>query len=974
MSLFPAYAENISGQSEKQEISETERTCSKDVTDQNWLQNSSCQEISTLVTNLQGDNWTDSSEDEVSVVASSSNIKTSSDKNVTKIVKKKNHKTRKKLSNDIETNSKNIYFEDRKRNKKISTLDTLGHEIRPSYKSSTNKLGLKTIKKQKRKKYVRYYTINLNSKRRKTDDPPGYDDNESTEILNFAVNQENEIQNKQKEAIEEFNIKLAENPKDVSTWLKYVNFQDHVVQLQQFSKKSDSKHLVNQKKLSIVEKGLNENSDSTELLKLKMQLMAQILPVDQFSSQIEAMIQKDPKNFVLWQVLILIIQTSCSLSKVSKILNYYVKCFAVLKQKSKTDAKFYDEQVLGLLYQCLTFLRHAGLWEQMWEIIKINLCLNLTLEQETLENINVIDDKNLMDMEELILTSQLPLNQLWLRIESLRENCYWTGIDIKKVDVSLVADEKRLVSADEVNDFIYPTISKESNFRIAILSILCLKVPLLPSRHYTLKDFNLDELFWSIDSLEFILPMIYSTVWIGETNSCLCNENVLKNLLEGNLTSGPQFLKFHPAQEIYLDFVRLVFKTIAHKLTGNEKISIFIWWLKFERMLVFITKNDPLREKSRNKKLKTAVKNFLKESENRNNLHYYREFSMIEYELGSFDNCIQILKKIILLQDTNRLNYEEKKALLSLYRTIFEVLLNSNFVENQYLEVFQEVVKSMENFISVCFKHDSNLSILEMLYNEILKFFLESPEDETEESFLLTNIHCDMIICYAYLMYTESADNIEDILDLFDRCLTHSEKCIRLQERFYETKICFLKFCQSKHHNCNISLKKTVHEVLQKCPNNFFFLSVNSLIEIEQPFWKLKTTHEKSTIWAIIATCLAGRARISYFKNIGLEESFTAMVNKMLAFHKKVGTKQEVQGCPLIWRFYMLLLKEHNLCEKKGEEIYYEAISQCPWARSVYISAAEVAPQILTQIQDLIKEKELRIHVTPEELDILRES
>ena len=68
----------------------------------------------------------------------------------------------------------------------------------------------------------------------------------------------------------------------------------------------------------------------------------------------------------------------------------------------------------------------------------------------------------------------------------------------------------------------------------------------------------------------------------------------------------------------------------------------------------------------------------------------------------------------------------------------------------------------------------------------------------------------------------------------------------------------------------------------------------------------------------------------------------------------------------------MLLLREESLVEKKGEQIYHESITNCPWARCIYIDSAEVAPQKLTQIQDVIREKELRIHITPEELDILR--
>lgn len=40
--------------------------------------------------------------------------------------------------------------------------------------------------------------------------------------------------------------------------------------------------------------------------------------------------------------------------------------------------------------------------------------------------------------------------------------------------------------------------------------------------------------------------------------------------------------------------------------------------------------------------------------------------------------------------------------------------------------------------------------------------------------------------------------------------------------------------------------------------------------------------------------------------------------------------------------------------------------------QALYIDAAKHAPQELHQVQDLIIEKELRLHVTPEELDVLR--
>lgn len=88
-------------------------------------------------------------------------------------------------------------------------------------------------------------------------------------------------------------------------------------------------------------------------------------------------------------------------------------------------------------------------------------------------------------MEEVILTSGLPLNQLWLRIESLRERCHWISIEQDELDV--VGDSKRLVLSEDVTDFVHPFKSNESNFVFAVHCLVLLKVPLLPTRHCLLE-------------------------------------------------------------------------------------------------------------------------------------------------------------------------------------------------------------------------------------------------------------------------------------------------------------------------------------------------------------------------------------------------------------------------------------------------------------------------------------------------------
>lgn len=70
-------------------------------------------------------------------------------------------------------------------------------------------------------------------------------------------------------------------------------------------------------------------------------------------------------------------------------------------------------------------------------------------------------------------------------------------------------------------------------------------------------------------------------------------KELLKGVLEGRLTSGPQYLQFHPAQEPYLDFVRKIFHTIAESLPSLQRTNIYVWWLRLERLVVSLNKDEP---------------------------------------------------------------------------------------------------------------------------------------------------------------------------------------------------------------------------------------------------------------------------------------------------------------------------------------------------------------------------------------------
>lgn len=172
-----------------------------------------------------------------------------------------------------------------------------------------------------------------------------------------------------------------------------------------------------QRKLAIANKALEKNPDSRVLLKLKLSLTARLMPADQFSNDIETLLNKDSGNIILWQALIMATQASLAICTVPKVLDLYSRCLSSLRQRLRTNSRLYDEQVLGeilfllshksnklktlhasfseMLYRCLTFLRQAGLWEQMWETLRLNLTLNLNLSKENFRFRGFIEEKKL---------------------------------------------------------------------------------------------------------------------------------------------------------------------------------------------------------------------------------------------------------------------------------------------------------------------------------------------------------------------------------------------------------------------------------------------------------------------------------------------------------------------------------------------------------------------------------------------------
>lgn len=275
------------------------------------------------------------------------------------------------------------------------------------------------------------------------------------------------------------------------------------------------------------------------------------------------------------------------------------------------------------------------------------------------------------------------------------------------------------------------------------------------------QDLKMNELEWDSDSVEMLLPLAYPTV--GMLPASEAKRKVISSVLDGSLTSGPQYLKHHPAQEPYLDFVRDAFSAIAESFTSPpERTGVYVWWLRFERLLVSLNED-------KGKKLKVIVKDFLKIEENRNNLHFYREYALFEREIGRLDSCVKILETAIGMQSdflSTLSSHWEKGALCSVFRTLLETLLSQGDRRGQILDAVARMVSGPD---------ENRLEQAEEFLETSVQDFLEqSLTDAEEESYFIPSFEGDLITCYAYYLYAKNSE-LKEAIGVLEECIEHSK-------------------------------------------------------------------------------------------------------------------------------------------------------------------------------------------------------
>lgn len=898
------------------------------------------------------------------------------------------------------------FCEDKVGVKGYLSVNTLTRPLVPNYRINYKILGYNPFaKNKKKKKEERYYLVVPEDLEKMAHSNENSSSDPSDGWKGFEL--EEELTKK----TSDFNKTLAEDPNKIDVWLEYVKFQDDVQQFEQnFRKGSSAKsiRIATERKICILDKALNENPLNEILLQERFYHAERLYPADTLATQLKQTVEKSPGNISIWRSYIRVTQGSLSLCNTQAVMKLYDEGMKKMNQMRRgapsASVLPMENGILDLLLECGLFLRQAGLWEQLWTLLRMYLELNLAQPDSDLFKMSAtVPEDFITGLEDTIISSQLPLPELWYRVERLREGAHWLPWSSE----AECEDPQRLVFVDDVSDMLHPITTGKLAIRLAFIVMTLLKVPLLPSRHTTMQLVGLDLIPSNLDCIEVLLAMYYPQNILTLSDS---------SFLEGalNLVYGPQYLTSSwPGQEHYLEFVTNVFHSCAQCLKEPDRTAMFLWWLRFERYLVILDKFGLCKlPTTKRKKTKSSIKEFLKNENNRNNSLFYVEYALFELAMDQEDSALKVLNTAVLAQASMpvmAIGCERKKAeLCKLHRTLCEILLkkkeesdNKEDGRDKPVAVLLALVLGIPvtQFMSSSDKTKDIETAINKFRHITTELFISDDDHEIADGTenLLPDFLVDWTACYAWLLYLtrsvwEAGVIFEEALQKIPPAETSKSlpvlRTTCQREGIYENYIGLL------YHHCRNNsgvypvLQETLHRALQEFPNNLHLLAIIANIETTVgsstcSWWKLsKYFQEGNCVLAQIFQIFFMRYRSGllqlatqhgneYLKTGGPTVPDTSMKNRLSALYSRLLNDTFSKRCPMLWRLYLRFLAEHGL-EGSYHSTFYRAVEECPWVKVLYVEAVKLLPAELPRLQDLLIEKELRIHVTPDELDILR--
>uniref|UniRef100_A0A3P8U9V6 NRDE-2, necessary for RNA interference, domain containing n=1 Tax=Cynoglossus semilaevis TaxID=244447 RepID=A0A3P8U9V6_CYNSE len=453
-------------------------------------------------------------------------------------------------------------------------------------------------------------------------------------------------------------------------------------------------------------------------------------------------------------------------------------------------------------------------------------------------------------------------------------------------------------------------------------------------------------------------------------------------------------------------FLTSVFSMVRPVLPPHHRAVLCLSWMQYEKLKVLhhLRSGNKKRLRSQGKKSKRVSKGLLKEPENRSSLVLWREYAHLEWLLGNTDEARKVLATAVGTEGTRGLSCPSLCDLCLLWSQLEleDKGLPAEATASPSVMVLTQLAEASGVAHPSSSQCLSPVSVLKARKSYEQALLARLSEDWSGEQLRLSGL----VGCYALfqfltvgveaanVVYSQARERMEALHHKTNRPsdpgLTDTPLVNRLAAESRTLAVqqaALLRYHSSTAVFPLATLRQTLTSALSTWPNcaplwtiyiqvenryhsagraRRFFHSVSRGNDSTVPrLFAIVTEQQRKQLVDAAQRSHCGHEGLPVLPENGLGHRICGL------FENAIATATGAH-CPLLWRMYMHYLVRQGKVEK-ATGIFYKALQNIPWVKGLYMDAVKLFPEHLQQFIDVMTEKELRLRLPLEELEILLE-
>ncbi|XP_029806628.1 protein NRDE2 homolog isoform X2 [Suricata suricatta] len=792
-----------------------------------------------------------------------------------------------------------------------------------------------------------------------------------------------------------------------------------------------SLRLVLEKKLAVLERAIESNQSSVDLKLARLVLCSEFWEPSALAKEWQKLIFLHPNNTALWQKYLLFCQSQFSTFTVSKIHSLYGKCLSTLSAVKDGSILSHpalpgtEEAMFALFLQHCHFLRQAGHSEKAISLFQAMVDFTFFkpdsvkdlptkgqveffepfwdsgepragekgargwrawMHQQERGGWVVIspddDDDEPEDEDQEIRDKSLPRWQIWLAAERSRDQRHWRPWrpdKTKKQTEEDCEDPERQVLFDDIAQSLIRLSSQDLQFGLVAAFLQFLGVPSGLSPPASCLYLAMDENSIFDNGLHDEMPLTFLNLSFSGV-SCVGRSDPLgcRRWTRGHSREGEEF-------------IRNIFHLVMPLFSGRERSELCFSWLRYEiaKVIWCLHTKNKKRLKSQGKNCKKLAKNLLKEPENRNNFCLWRQYAHLEWLLGNTEDARKVFDAALSMAGGGGLQDRELPAGSRGAAAARAVHVLTRLTDQGPYRPYSGQVLAV------------HVLKARKAYEHVLQDCLgdscvpgPAPSDSSPRWISL--VKCFMLFQYLTVGIDAAVRVYEQVFAKLKGSVPPggrgSEDGPGAQSPSGALEAVTLMHASLLRFHMKVSpyplapLRQALSEALQLYPGNQVlwraYVQVQSKSHTASKTRRFFDAVTRSTkllepwLFAIEAEQMRKRL-VESVQRVGGREvratiPETGLAHRIQALFENALRSEHGSQCPLLWRMYLnFLVSLGNRERSKG--VFYKALQSCPWAKTLYLDAVEYFPEELQEVLDLMTEKELRVRLPAEELELLLE-